>query len=153
MAVAERGDCTRSKVGAVVLGADHRVAGAGYNGAPPGMRGCLDGTCPRGRHYAVENEDSIFSSRLICACGGPWPCPEYVPPGGDYGDCIALHAELNACIDAGRRRARGGTIYVTRKPCRQCVKVIQAAGITGLVYPHGGQVARFRAPFDWQDLL
>lgn len=113
-AVAARGDCRRSQVGAVVLDTDHRQVGAGYNGSPPGGPSCLAGQCPRGLLSYGEQ-----------------------PPGGSYDDCHALHAELNALIDAGRRLAKGGTLYVTREPCSWCRKVAQAAGIAEIVWSEG----------------
>lgn len=126
--VAARGDCTRAQVGAVITDAGHRIVSAGYNGAPAGQPGCLEGACPRGRHYS--------RGPGTCACGNPWPCPEYAEPGsGSYGDCIALHAEMNAIIYAGRDKCAGGTIYVTREPCHWCVKMIMAAAIVKVVIP------------------
>jgi len=50
-AIARRGDCTRRQVGCIILNTEHRIAGAGFNGTRPGEDGCLDGACPRGRHY------------------------------------------------------------------------------------------------------
>lgn len=111
-AVSRRGECVRSQVGAIVVSADNRLRGAGYNGAPAGQPSCLQGACPRA-HSGVE--------RLT-----------------DYdlgaGACIAIHAETNALVDAGRDRCLGGTIYVTRRPCEGCRKQIAAAGIERTVY-------------------
>lgn len=129
---ARRGDCTRRQVGAVIFDRDHRQVGAGYNGAPPGMPGCLEGACPRGRHYPVS---AAADERARCACGDALPCSVDVAPGSDYGNCISLHAEVNAVVDAGRRAATGGTIYVTEQPCSWCFKVIQAAGIVIVITP------------------
>lgn len=111
VAVSARGDCRRSKVGAVLLDTEHRIAGAGYNGSPPGGPSCLRGECPRGR-LSYEQRPST----------------------SDYSDCHSLHAELNALIDSGRARAKGGTLYVTRKPCDNCRKVAQAAGVAVVVW-------------------
>lgn len=112
-AAAQRGDCTRKQVGAVILSPDHDVVASGFNGAPAGEPGCLsDGACPRGQLTY-----------------------EQAPAGEGYEGtaCIALHAELNACIRAGRDRAKGGTIYVTAEPCYMCALVIKAAGIARVV--------------------
>jgi len=133
LAVSAMADCTRSKVGAVIAMGKELIQ-IGYNGAPPGMPGCLtEGACPRGRHYLVVRETPE------CACGGPWPCPDGVTPMSSYdtgpGTCIAAHAEINAIIRAGRDRCIGATIYVTRKPCDGCFRAILAAGIVRVIWP------------------
>lgn len=112
-AVSERADCTRRKVGAVIVSTDHRVVEVGYNGAPSGEPGCLSGACPRGL--------LSFDER-----------PAY----GTYEDCIAIHAEANAIVLAGRT-ARYGTIYVTDWPCDGCFRLIRAVGIVRIVTPSG----------------
>lgn len=152
-AVSVRGDCTRRKVGAVIADRDHRLVGAGYNGTAPGVRGCLDGGCPRGQHYRAfaghSDEHGVID---YCGCGRPHPCPDYVLAGSPYdetglGRCMALHAELNACIDSGRRAASGGTIYISCEPCFGCIKVIQAAGIRQAVYAQDGKPQVLDWPF------
>jgi dCMP deaminase len=119
-----RGDCTRRKVGAIIY--DHRNGDfieAGYNGAAHGAVGCLEGGCPRGRHFqnpgkSVCNHNDFDS--LFCQCGARWPCDKAVPPGSSYdtgpGACIAIHAEANAQIRAGTR-SRGMTMAVNEEPC------------------------------------
>lgn len=117
-AVSVRGDCTRAQVGGVMV---KRLAGlptqvgAGYNGPPPGVPGCLSaGACPRGRLSAEE-----------------------CPPNSDYANCTADHAERN-CVrltPAGHRQ--GATLYVTREPCPSCRTLITAARIGRVVWPHG----------------
>jgi tRNA(Arg) A34 adenosine deaminase TadA len=54
------------------------------------------------------------------------------------GACIALHAELNACIRAGER-ARGATVYITEEPCDGCIKVMKSAGAAEAVW-YGGRL-------------
>ena len=108
-AVSRRADCTRRKVGAVIVGPDHRIIECGYNGSEPGKPGCLtDGACPRGR-----------GETLIT---------------GDYDMCVAIHAEMNALLRAGVR-AQGATLYCTDWPCRGCMKHIRAAGIARVITP------------------
>lgn len=112
MAVALRADCSRRKVGAVLV-RDNRIVSTGYNGSPPGGPSCLAGECPRS------------SSN--------------VEPGSSYdtgpGSCIAAHAEQNAIIYAGRDKCLGATIYVTEVPCGGCDRMIEAAGIYKMVSP------------------
>lgn len=47
-----------------------------------------------------------------------------------------LHAEANAIMKVARstNNARGGTLYLTHSPCRECSKLILQAGIQRLVY-------------------
>src|SRR5208282_5056658 len=76
-AVAERADCTRRKVGAVIT-IGNRSAVCGYNGSPPGARGCLEGKCPRGQHYkAYAGHEDGRGIIDFCACHLPHPCPDY----------------------------------------------------------------------------
>lgn len=111
-AVAARADCTRRKVGAVVV-QDHRIISTGYNGSPPGGPSCLAGGCPRA-NSGVE-------------------------PGSSYdcgpGTCIAVHAEANAIIYAGRDGCDGSTLYLTCRPCEGCSRLVEAAGISRVVWP------------------
>ncbi|WP_200209086.1 deoxycytidylate deaminase [Micromonospora coerulea] len=113
-AVALRADCSRRKVGALVV-RDNRIVAAGYNGSPPGGPSCLRGECPRGNST--------------------------VDPGSSYdtgpGSCHAVHAEGNAVIYAGRDGCLGSTLYVTDEPCQGCGKLVRAAGIARLVWPGG----------------
>lgn len=114
-----RGECTRRKVGAIVLDDLKRVVGVGYNGAPAGERSCLDGACPR-----------AFSD---------------VPPGSSYdtgpGSCIAIHAEANALLDAGRL-ARGGWLLASEKPCDGCLRLARGSRIAKVSWYHSdGAVA------------
>lgn len=150
-AVSVRGDCTRRQIGAVITSPEHLIIALGYNGTAPGLRGCLDGGCPRGRHYELQNPAIPGAMWGICKCSKPFPCPDYVEPGASYnegpGRCIAQHAELNACVKAGYERARGCTIYITDAPCYGCIKVIRSAGIVRIVHPQEGRIARFDFPF------
>lgn len=112
-AVAKRGDCTRSQVGAVLVRVDLTIASTGYNGVLTGEQGCLRGACPRGKKSLSER-----------------------PPGGSYDDCIALHAENN-CLGFARESTAGYTMYVTRAPCRECVKFMRAHRLHEVVWPEG----------------
>ncbi|WP_316668228.1 dCMP deaminase family protein [uncultured Propionibacterium sp.] len=118
-AVSARAKCTRRRVGAVLVGPDHRIIATGYNGAAPGRPDCLEGACPRGRLGYDE-----------------------VPGLGDYdrpgapGFCIAIHAEVNALLFS-TRDTKGSTIYVTDEPCPGCRKALAAAGIVRAVWPAG----------------
>ena len=121
VAVATRADCTRRKVGAVVLSPDHRVLATGYNGYPAGRPGCLsDGACPRGR---MTYDQLPASSPYV---GVPAPCS-------------ALHAEENAILHVGGNDRLGATVYVTDEPCPNCRRFLDGAGVARVVWP-GGQI-------------
>lgn len=114
--VSLRADCTRRRVGAVLLDPRHRIVGAGYNGSAPGMRGCLtDGACPRGRSD--------------------------VEPGSSYdtgaGTCIALHAEQNVVLRASWEDMVGSTLYVTDEPCEGCRRMISGTPIERVIWKGG----------------
>lgn len=139
--LAEMGDCTRRKVGALIVGPDKRFWGMGYNGSYPGGPSCLAGDCPRGRHYGVPRGYGI-----ACACGNDeFPCPQTVAPGSSYdtgpGACIASHAEANAVADA-QRKGHGtlpdATLYVSCAPCDGCVRHIRnTTQIAAIRWPDG----------------
>lgn len=130
-------NCTRRKVGAILVNADNKVIGEGYNGVSSGELHCDEGGCPRGKHFRVEDW-SVREYR--CGCGHPsWPCPDSAIPGEGYNQfpCKAIHAEHNAILLAGAERARGGTIYITHEPCTQCSVLIKHVGIERVVVDEG----------------
>jgi dCMP deaminase len=146
-AVARRADCTRRRVGAVLVH-DNRVVSTGYNGSPAGRPGCLDGACPRGRHYRATHQGGppadgrIALPGEVCGgCGESWPCPESVPPGSSYdtgkGACSSLHAEENCIIYSSYANCRNSTMYVTDQPCDGCMRMIRGAGISIVLWPGG----------------
>jgi len=106
-AVSVRADCSRRKVGAVIV-KDRRIVATGYNGAPAGKPGCLSGACPRAQMDVAQ-----YTS---------------------YDNCISIHAEANALLYADRDKTVGATIYITDKPCNWCAKLIDGAGIDRIVY-------------------
>lgn len=115
-AIAERSDCTRAKIGAVVLDAEGNIIGEGYIGTASGRLGCLEGGCPRGR----MSEEEV---------------PHYAPydqPGPGY--CISTHAEMNALLRADFFKLEGASMYVTQEPCKWCSKVIGNTPIRRVVF-------------------
>lgn len=113
-AVAARGDCLRSQVGAVLVRPDQTVASTGFNGSERGGPSCLAGECPR----ALSD----------------------VEPGSSYdsgpGMCHSIHAESNALAFA-REDTAGMTLYVTRAPCAGCQRTARAHRIARIVWPCG----------------
>ncbi len=115
-AVSERADCTRRQVGCVIVDADHRIIGTGYNGAPAGQPGCLTaGACPRGQ----KSYDEV---------------PAMSSYASGAGACIAAHAEANALLYA-RTSCAGATAYITDPPCPNCSILLAAAGIARIITP------------------
>lgn len=109
----------RRSVGAVLV-RDKRVLATGYNGAPTGLRHCLDLGCMR--------EDMK------------------IPSGERHELCRGLHAEQNAIIQAALHgvSVNGATLYCTNHPCVICAKMIINAGIAEVIYKDGymDQMAR-----------
>jgi len=108
--VKTRSTCLRRQVGAVIV-KDKRILTTGYNGAPSGMRHCLElGGCLREQMK--------------------------VPSGERHELCRALHAEQNAIIQAAYHgiSIQGGTMYVTLQPCSLCAKMAVNAGIEKIVF-------------------
>jgi dCMP deaminase len=110
--VARRSTCLRRNVGAVLV-KDKRILTTGYNGAPSGLRHCLETGC-------LREEMNISSGERHELCRG-------------------LHAEQNAIIQAAVHGVsiKGATLYCTSHPCAICLKMIINAGITSIVYREG----------------
>ncbi|MGW1278503.1 deoxycytidylate deaminase [Streptomyces tsukubensis] len=109
---ATRADCTRARVGALLVSHRNEVLKTGYNGAPSGVPGCASrGACPRGK---LDTDACL--------------------PGSDYSNCIADHAERNAIRRCPPSELRGATLYSTREPCPGCWTLIEAAGIRRVVW-------------------
>ncbi len=115
-AVAVRADCTRRKVGAVIVDKSNRIVATGYNGAPTNWRGCTSGFCPRGRDLTI---------------------PSFEQGNSDYSDCIAVHAEANALLYSDRSSIEGGKIYITCSPCGECWKLLSNSGLQSVMWPGG----------------
>ena len=108
--VATRSTCLRRKVGAIIV-KDKRILTTGYNGAPMGVRNCIDiGTCLR---------EELG-----------------VPSGERHEICRGLHAEQNALLQASYHgvQIRGSYIYTTTQPCVLCAKMIINCGIKRIYY-------------------
>jgi len=102
--VAERSTCRRHHVGAVAVGNKHILA-TGYNGAPSGLKDCLELGC-------LRDERGI-------------------PSGERQEICRGIHAEQNVIIQASLHGVslEGSTIYATHTPCVLCAKMLVNAKI------------------------
>jgi len=106
--VAERSTCLRHHVGAVAV-RDKHILTTGYNGAPAGLRDCLELGC-------LRDEQGVAS-------------------GTRHEICRAIHAEQNVIIQAALHGVSlaGATIYCTHSPCVLCAKMLINARITRFV--------------------
>ncbi|EMD41966.1 hypothetical protein CERSUDRAFT_120846 [Gelatoporia subvermispora B] len=101
----QRSNCMKRRVGAILV-RNKRILATGYNGTPRGLRNCNEGGCTR-CNTASETSD----------------------------ECVCLHAEENALLEAGRERVGDGAVlYCNTCPCLKCtIKIIQT-GIKEVVY-------------------
>jgi len=132
-AVSTRATCLRRKYGAVIT-KDNIIVSTGYNGAPSGMKDCLDvGRCSRKELQ--------------------------IPHGERYELCHSVHAEANAIIRASVDELQGATIYISgsaaersecnAEPCMMCKRMILNAGIAKVVYSDGNKGFFVLDPGKW----
>lgn len=111
--VSRRATCLRRHVGAVLV-KDKRILATGYNGAPSGIKHCIDdGDC------------------LRVKLG--------IPSGQRHELCRGLHAEQNVLIQAALHgiSTNGSVLYLTNQPCIICAKMLINAGIKEVVIKDG----------------
>ena len=99
-------------VGAVLV-KNNRVMTLGYNGAPAGVRNCLErGECLRVK-LGIES-------------------------GTKQETCYSIHAEQNAIVQAAKLglNTEGSTCYVTHQPCSLCTRILISAGIRRVVFKY-----------------
>jgi dCMP deaminase len=106
--VAERSTCLRHHMGAVAV-KDKHILTTGYNGAPAGVKDCLELGCLRD----AQN----------------------IPSGTRTEICRAIHAEQNVIIQAALHgiSLEGCTIYCTHTPCVLCAKMMVNARVKRVV--------------------
>jgi dCMP deaminase len=110
--VARRSTCLRRSVGAIIV-KDKRILSTGYNGAPTGIRHCLEVGCLRKKLNIASGENHEL--------------------------CRGIHAEQNAIIQAAYHGVsiKGATLFCTNLPCSICAKMIINAGISEICYRSG----------------
>jgi dCMP deaminase len=110
--VSKRSTCLRRRVGAVLV-KDKRILATGYNGAPSGLKHCIDIGCLR---------DKLG-----------------IPSGQRHELCRALHAEQNALIQASLYgiSLKSSSLYATNQPCVICAKMLINAGIKEIIIASG----------------
>jgi len=106
--VAERSTCRRHHMGAIAV-RDKHILATGFNGAPSGLKDCLELGC-------LRDEQGI-------------------PSGERQEICRGIHAEQNVIIQASLHGVslEGSTIYCTHTPCVLCAKMLVNAKIKRFV--------------------
>lgn len=107
--VKTRSTCLRRQTGAVLV-RDKRILTTGYNGAPRGLRHCLDIGCLRESQRVASGERHEL--------------------------CRGLHAEQNAILQAAIYGVSvdQAILYTTHFPCSLCAKMLINAGIVKIFY-------------------
>lgn len=110
--VATRSTCLRREVGAVLV-KDKRILATGYNGAPTGIRHCVETGCLRERLKVNSGERHEL--------------------------CRGLHAEQNVIIQAAYYgvSTKGTNLYATHMPCIICSKMLVNAGVEKIFFLDG----------------
>lgn len=90
----------------MIVNEKSEIVATGYNGVVSGAEHCLDVGC-------IKDELNIDS-------------------GTGHEVCPAVHAEMNALIQAGRQ-SLGSILYVNAFPCKICARLIVNAGIKRVV--------------------
>jgi dCMP deaminase len=110
--VAKRSTCLRRSVGAIIV-KDKRILTTGYNGAPSGIRHCLEVGCLREQLNVASGERHEL--------------------------CRGIHAEQNAIIQAAFHGVsiKDSALFCTNLPCSICAKMIINAGIKKIYYLSG----------------
>jgi len=112
---ARQGTCLRRNYGAVLANTDGHIIATGYTGAPRGMGHCM-------------------------SC---WRKDNQIPSGSNYEKCMSVHAEMNACLQAGAR-AEFSAMYLAGydvetglelnpRPCFLCCKVLVNSKVRSIV--------------------
>jgi dCMP deaminase len=132
-AVSTRATCLRRKYGAVIT-KDNIIVSTGYNGAPSGMKDCLEvGKCTRKELQ--------------------------IPHGERYELCHSVHAEANAIIRASVDELKGSTMYISgvdekgsecnSEPCMMCKRMMLNSRIDKVVYSDGNKGFKVVNPKRW----
>lgn len=110
--VSKRSTCLRRSVGAVLV-RDKKILATGYNGAPSGLKHCIDIGCLREKLN--------------------------IPSGERHELCNGLHAEQNVILQAALHgiSTKGSNLYITNQPCIICAKMLINAGIKEVVIARG----------------
>ena len=95
IALSQLSTCARREVGCILLDANWKIIGSGYNGVGAGLPHCIDNQCKGSMHVS----------------------------GQGLGECEAVHAEQNAlmqCTDVQKIKY----VITTASPCVHCMKML-----------------------------
>ena len=116
------------KIGAVIV-LDKRIMTTGYNGAPAGVKTCVErGECMRKKRG--------------------------IQSGTRHELCYAIHAEQNALLNCSREQTLGADLYLAgvnpednsihrAKPCPLCARLIIQAGIRDVILRTGPEAGDY----------
>jgi dCMP deaminase len=106
---ASKSTCVRRHVGAIIV-RNNEIVARGWNGVVGVFRNCMDAGCPR--------------------------CTAASDANVGYEQCICIHAEQRAIAEAACRAisTKDALIYVSLRPCFQCLAIARAAGIGGIIF-------------------
>jgi len=102
--IASRATCPRRQVAAILVDERGKLVSIGYNGVPAGLPHCID-----------------------------TPCAGAGDASGDTSRCIAIHAEVNAMLQAQASRRHPHTLFCSTTPCFNCAKMLIAEGVRRVV--------------------
>jgi len=103
-AVAARATCRHREQGAVIV-RDKRIISTGYNGAPPGIKDCLE------LGYCSKEKDLPCLAEAL------------------HGESNAIITAAREGISVNNT-----TLYCVYSPCRSCCNMLKTAGITKVIY-------------------
>jgi len=107
----KRASCLRGKKVGAVLVREKQILATGYNGAPKGVKDCLE------HNSCIRQENNIASGERL----------EF---------CRATHAEQNAIAQAAFQgiSTKNSILYTTHFPCVLCAKLLVNAGVKEIVF-------------------
>ncbi|GAA5834072.1 hypothetical protein JCM11251_003611 [Rhodosporidiobolus azoricus] len=128
-----RSNCMKRRVGAVLV-REKRVVSTGYNGTPRGVKNCGEGGCGRCNSHGDGLGTGQGEMEFAKTDGGGMS-----RVGEALDECLCLHAEENALLEAGRERVSGGgtegaVLYCNTCPCLRCTVKIVQCGVKEVIY-------------------
>ena len=107
--ISKNANCIKGQVGAIIV-KRNKILAEGVNSVPNGIKPCTEESCLRKKLKLKSGEHQEL--------------------------CFVVHAEQNALLDAleKKKNIKNSTLYVTKKPCIICTKMLINAGIKKIVY-------------------